>query len=414
MTSSDGYYSFSGLPSGTYHVCLVPQSGRRLTTSGNGSFTVSVAPSQPVGNLGVGTVAAVNPQLQLPARLGADQFTVYRNGSRVEVFDSQVGTLASYPLANLDSLTISAPAKGAATLTLDLRSLPFFTLPGGLTLQGGSQDALGVLLGPGQDRIFSNPRRLTIDAGLTLHWAGTSKLSIQSGAGNDLLVWNAGSGSITYDGKSGVDTVLAVGSASSPTTMNVGPSKQSVTVQVARSQPAALNLGSTEIVDLALPGPSNAVTVTPLANTTVNVNGGTGNTRLVVERAAAGTSSFTYQGPFAGQWVFSRAKPVSFQNVPTFNAPDPVLYVLGLYHRLLVPQPQVAELNFAVHALQAGVTRSQLAGALLNSPEYLGKEVNQIHLQYPGRPADAPSRSYWIGVLQKGATATSITTQMVV
>ena len=88
VTSSDGYYSFSGLPSGTYEVRLVPEPGRRLTTPGNGTYTVTVAPGQPAADVNFGSVSGVDAQLQLPAQIRPGQ--VYGFGAMEAVSMSSI------------------------------------------------------------------------------------------------------------------------------------------------------------------------------------------------------------------------------------------------------------------------------------------------------------------------------------
>ena len=126
---------------------------------------------------------------------------------------------------------------------------------------------------------------------------------------------------------------------------------------------------------------------------TVNVNGAS-ETRLVVQRAATGSSVFTYLGPFAGRWDFIKAMPVTF-NVHTsltFNAPGLRSLCRQSLQQMALLGRQAAKrrprLDFFVNALQTGVTRSQLAGTFLNSPEYLGRQdlIRSICNTWAGRP----------------------------
>ncbi|MGH7135376.1 MAG: Ig-like domain-containing protein [Pirellulales bacterium] len=53
-------------------------------------------------------------------------------------------------------------------------------------------------------------------------------------------------------------------------------------------------------------------------------------------------------------------------------------------------------------ALNAGVSRAQVASDFLFSPEYLADFVNSGYLQLLGRPADAGGQAYWVGLMRAG------------
>lgn len=216
VTGPRGAYAFNGLPVGTYLVRVVAEPGRRLTTPMGGAHEVVVGdPGATSAPRDFGTAVSLNAVLNVPAS-SSGVLTLLRNGSRVEVIDRDAGVLASWPLADLDSVTIQSSAAGATRLLVDLASGGRFATLGGITFVGstGDRDALELLLGPAPDLVRIVEASATVDSGPTVRWVQTESVRVSAGAGADTMtvVGRLASGTeVELDGGPGNDTyVLAM------------------------------------------------------------------------------------------------------------------------------------------------------------------------------------------------------------
>lgn len=88
--------------------------------------------------------------VNLPPGNGTNTILIHENGSNVEVLDFNTSTvLATSPLAYTNSLTVNGSATGANQLSVDYLSGGFFSLPGGVQLNGRASggDSLTVIGG---------------------------------------------------------------------------------------------------------------------------------------------------------------------------------------------------------------------------------------------------------------------------
>lgn len=178
-TGPNGLYAFEGLLPGTYQVRVAPQHGQQLTTTEVHEVVVSRDRS-PQPNLHFGVAAGFDLTLVIPA--DESDWTLARNGDRLEVNDATKGVVASYPLSELSSVTIS----GKGRVTLDLAAGGFIAIPDGILFQGtGPSDRLRLVLGAGQDRVTVEGAEAVLDAGLTVRWTGVERLTLDGGAGDD-------------------------------------------------------------------------------------------------------------------------------------------------------------------------------------------------------------------------------------
>ncbi|QDV47603.1 FG-GAP repeat protein [Stieleria neptunia] len=95
-------------------------------------------------------VQRLHHRLAFPAGNGADDWTVRRNGSQVEVFDNVLSNLiTAIEIDSLASLTLTSPPTEASRLQIDYASGGFFEVPSGITFTGSSGRDELELLGTG-------------------------------------------------------------------------------------------------------------------------------------------------------------------------------------------------------------------------------------------------------------------------
>src|SRR5206468_2634744 len=78
-------------------------------------------------------------------------------------------------------------------------------------------------------------------------------------------------------------------------------------------------------------------------------------------------------------------------------------FVQTLYNNLLGRTGQVSELNLWVNLLVSpGGGRNAVVNGIKNSPEALGRIVENLYLKFLGRQADVPGRAGFINALEHG------------
>jgi Ca2+-binding RTX toxin-like protein len=255
VTGPHGLYAFDGLPDGTYQVRVVPEVGRRLTTPEGEVHEVVVEAGLPSAtDRHFGSVAGYDLELDVPA--DAQDWTLLKNGDRLEVRDAVRGVLASYPLADVYSVQIDRAATRPGRMFLDLSAEGPFAVPGGITVAGGAGrgDVLQLVLGAGADAATVTGAQAVLNGGLAVRWAGVERLVIDGGAGNDLLTVRGTpvpGGDLVLDGGAGDDTyVLAtqrtslwVNDAAGMDTLDFRAASAGVRLNLGldRSQPQALD-----------------------------------------------------------------------------------------------------------------------------------------------------------------------------
>jgi hypothetical protein len=83
-------------------------------------------------------------------------------------------------------------------------------------------------------------------------------------------------------------------------------------------------------------------------------------------------------------------------------------YVHSLYRAVLHRAAEPAGLAAWVGALEAGLTRQQVAQGFWESPEHRGLQVDGFYATYLHRAADAPGRASWVSALLAGASEAEV------
>lgn len=84
------------------------------------------------------------------------------------------------------------------------------------------------------------------------------------------------------------------------------------------------------------------------------------------------------------------------------NATD-ANFVSGLYQDLFGRQPDTGGQATFTQRLQSGETRDSIALAFLNTPERIGRVIDQFYLDLLGRPADAGGRQTYLALFAQGS-----------
>jgi Ca2+-binding RTX toxin-like protein len=192
---------------------VLPQAGRRLTAPAVEFFDVTVGGLAPATDQDFGSAVRADLDLAVPPSNTTGSWTVYRNGGRVEVFDSNRGVLAGARVEDLYSVTVTGSDLRPSWLTIDLASGGFFAPPGGITFRGGAlpADELRFRLGRGNNVLLIRDGQAALDAGFRMSWDGVEFLGVQAGGGDDQVqvLGRPVAGPTLVDGGSG-DDVLTV------------------------------------------------------------------------------------------------------------------------------------------------------------------------------------------------------------
>ncbi|MBX3439889.1 MAG: hypothetical protein KF861_20535, partial [Planctomycetaceae bacterium] len=168
------------------------------------------ANSAPIVDAHFGTTVAVHVTWTIPADTGTADWTIVRNGDRIEVLDAWSGVVAWERLADIDSITIVGAAGRVNKLTIDMTAGGVFSPSGGITFHGtDADDHLSVRLGRGNDQINIDSSSATIND-LNLSWSNVAFLSLTAGDGVNHFVVSgqpvASHGVVELRGGSGDDT----------------------------------------------------------------------------------------------------------------------------------------------------------------------------------------------------------------
>lgn len=218
VTGPEGQYGFDGLANGAYQLRVAPEAGRRITAPAGGVHEVIVdSAAGPVIDKHFGSAIGMDLVLAMPR--DADDWTIRRNGDRLEVIDSSLGVVSSEFLRDLHSVTITSAQDGPPNrLTLDLAAGAYFSLPGGIMFDAGvaTPDALRLLLGEDNDSVSIDDQLAVINGGLMVRWVGVDSLSIDAGGGNDVVSMRGRSASGRIDLLGGLgDDVYALATRNS-------------------------------------------------------------------------------------------------------------------------------------------------------------------------------------------------------
>jgi len=87
-------------------------------------------------------------------------------------------------------------------------------------------------------------------------------------------------------------------------------------------------------------------------------------------------------------------------------------FISSLYRDLLQRAPDLIGLSAVSQAVAAGVPRTAIAAAFLNSPEYHGDLAPTFYRRFLGRAADPGGLNFFIGVLQSGISDETVIAAM--
>src|SRR5262249_35471787 len=96
---------------------------------------------------------------------------------------------------------------------------------------------------------------------------------------------------------------------------------------------------------------------------------------------------------------------ISWDNLRTTQDPNRA-FVLGLYQDLLGRDSSTdKDVDRCVHQLDSGAwSRAAVVKGILNSAEYLGRQVDHVYQDFLGHPVNGIRRKAWINYLQHGGT----------
>ena len=155
------------------------------SSSGN-DFTNAQATAQIYGSIS----KKRGVSLYMPTNDGGDSWTLVRNGAYLDVVNAGTDVvLDRYPLNQLYSITVYGSNFDADSLTVDERSGGGFTLPGGITFDGGADgnvpgSTVEFLLGDRANTVNVAGTSATIN-GLGVSWTNIAGLAVGGGTGND-------------------------------------------------------------------------------------------------------------------------------------------------------------------------------------------------------------------------------------
>jgi len=200
VTNASGAYSFSGLITGSYSVCIVAPSGYVL----NGAAPVTI---NSAGQVMTGVNLATS-QIAYAGTGGSDTYLLRRNGTKLEILVSGV-VISSVLAANVPALSFDLKG-GDDTLTLDyVGGTP--TPAGGISIDGGSNsggegggDSVIVNASGGADTVAVTPSSITANAGTT-SLSGVESLTLNTLGGDDTINVAGGPGAVNINAGDGND-----------------------------------------------------------------------------------------------------------------------------------------------------------------------------------------------------------------
>jgi hypothetical protein len=89
---------------------------------------------------------------------------------------------------------------------------------------------------------------------------------------------------------------------------------------------------------------------------------------------------------------------------PEYQAshPDAASFLKGLYNQVLGRDPDPASESILLNAMQNGLSRAEVAGALLASDESIRRLVDGYYLAFLHRPSDPTSSDTWVDLIERG------------
>jgi autotransporter-associated beta strand protein len=318
-----------------------------------------------------GTSTSGPTEIDLPIRLAASQTWNVTAQSELGVGGVITG---------VEGAGLTKDGMGTLTLTGDNTYTGVTTVAAGMLLVGGSQAGSDVI----------------VNSGAALGGSGTVGAITTRGMirPSEFGLGILHSGNVTFNAGSFLDVVLGV------TNLNVTLPKLTQlsvtgTVNLSGSPMLTLNLSST---------PTVGETLTPITST----GAVTGTFTRLPESSTLTALEF---GTPSG-WMFR----VNYQtnNVVLTALPPNQSYVTRLYLDLLQREPDAGGLTFWTGLLDQNMaTRSQVASAFVNSPEYRMQEVNEVYRNFLHRDSDPSGLSGWTQFLVQGHTLEQLEVQIV-
>src|SRR5262249_13436303 len=150
-----------------------------------------------------------------------------------------------------------------------------------------------LIAGPGDDLMLGGPRNDTF-------LLGSGNDQVIGRGGDATIVWSTGDGNAQVDGGTGSSQLIVNGSEG-PDTVTVGPNGSGATVQVASGPTSTLTVANLQTINVNTLGGRDNLTVTPLASTSINIDGGPPVTRpgheLVVQSQGSDDAHLAPSGP---------------------------------------------------------------------------------------------------------------------
>jgi hypothetical protein len=88
--------------------------------------------------------------------------------------------------------------------------------------------------------------------------------------------------------------------------------------------------------------------------------------------------------------------------------PSASTYVTGLFERVLARAPSMAEMNFWVGQLNAGMTTMAVSETLTHSLEYYNDVANQTYMQFLHRRGSTAETMFWANQMMAGMSIDSL------
>jgi hypothetical protein len=155
-----------------------------------GAMAAFDVPSDPIGGQTISVeVASLNPAIDRAGIRGADRLTLRLNGSNLELVDRRGNVLLDEAVADVASLNIVGRADRSDHLTVDFAFGGPFSIPGGVSYDGGNgsrTDQVRFIGDPAGGVVSLNGTGLTAN-GVTFSLVNVEHLLVTTGAGNDAI-----------------------------------------------------------------------------------------------------------------------------------------------------------------------------------------------------------------------------------
>lgn len=408
-------------------VTVNPQTGQVTYTPnpnfyGTDSFTYTVTDTNGVASRAATVTVTVSPVLAVPVANNVTTSTSFETPVAIPVLTDVTpgtGTLVPSSVTVVTKPNFGTASVNQSTGTITYTPGPNFTISDSFTYDvtdsnGKTTNVATVTIdlaqpAPVANNVVAPPADLNVTQQINvlanvIGGANPATVTIVTGPQNGIAVVDAVTGLITY-------TPAANFFGSDSFTFDVknfqGASSNLATVSV-----SVLDLGAPVALDhefVLLPGQTVINGFRALDNPT---NSGTLTSKLVTQ-ATYGTvtlnsdGTFTYlpygNSPGLDTFTYQVNNGMADSNVATVRLVSQNFhYVEKLYQQLLNRGASDSDILGFTAALNAGVSRAQIAAIFLNSNEYLANFVNASYQKLLHRSVDPVGLAYWISEMQAG------------